>query len=48
MAGCRPEYMPVIVGAVEGMIDPSYPLEFMQVTTNPMTPFLLVNSYNFV
>jgi hypothetical protein len=43
MAGCRPEYMPVIVAAVEGMLDPSYPLEFMQVTTNPMTPFLLVN-----
>jgi len=43
MAGCRPEYMPVIIAAVEGMLDPSYPLEFMQVTTNPMTPFLLVN-----
>ena len=43
MAGCRPEYMPVILAAVEGMLDPSYPLEFMQVTTNPMTPFLLVN-----
>jgi hypothetical protein len=43
MAGCRPEYMPVIVAAVEGMTDPTYPLEFMQVTTNPMTPFLLVN-----
>jgi hypothetical protein len=43
MAGCRPDYMPVIIAAVEGMLDPSYPLEFMQVTTNPMTPFLLVN-----
>ncbi|HEY7742547.1 MAG TPA: hypothetical protein VIA19_05820 [Burkholderiales bacterium] len=43
MAGCRAEYMPVILAAVEGMLDPSYPLEFMQVTTNPMTPFLLVN-----
>jgi hypothetical protein len=43
MAGCRHEYMPVIVAALEGMMDPSYPLEFMQVTTNPMTPFLLVN-----
>src|SRR3970040_1283745 len=36
MAGCRPEYMPVIIAAVEGMTDSSYPLEFMQVTTNPM------------
>ncbi|MGH8649337.1 MAG: hypothetical protein ACREUP_08535, partial [Burkholderiales bacterium] len=43
MAGCRPDYMPVVTAAVEGMLDPSYPLEFMQVTTNPMTPFLLVN-----
>jgi hypothetical protein len=43
MAGCRPEYMPVIIAAVEGLTDPAYPLEFMQVTTNPMTPFLLVN-----
>ena len=25
------------------MTDPTYPLELMQVTTNPMTPFLLVN-----
>ncbi|HXF65381.1 MAG TPA: hypothetical protein VNK67_01605 [Burkholderiales bacterium] len=43
MAGCRPEYMPLILAAVEGLLDPSYPLEFMQVTTNPMTPFVLVN-----
>lgn len=43
MAGCRAEYMPVILAALEGMLDPSYPLEFMQVTTNPMTPFLLIN-----
>ena len=43
MAGCRAEYMPVIIAALEGMTDPAYPLELMQVTTNPMTPFLLVN-----
>ncbi|HET7159009.1 MAG TPA: hypothetical protein VFI62_08435 [Burkholderiales bacterium] len=43
MAGCRAEYMPVIIAAVEGLTDPSYPLELMQVTTNPMTPFALVN-----
>jgi hypothetical protein len=43
MAGCRPEYMPLILAAVDAMLDPAYPLEFMQVTTNPMTPFLLVN-----
>jgi hypothetical protein len=43
MAGCRPEYVPVLIAAIEAVMDPSYPLEFMQVTTNPMTPFLLVN-----
>jgi hypothetical protein len=43
MAGCRAEYMPVIIAAVEGLTDPKFPLELMQVTTNPMTPFLLVN-----
>lgn len=43
MAGCRPEYMPVLVAVVEAMTDPGYLLEHMQVTTNPITPFLLVN-----
>lgn len=43
MAGCRPEYMPVLIAAVEGLTDPGFPLELMQVTTNPMTPFLLIN-----
>ena len=43
MAGCRPEYMPVIIAALEGLTDRGFPLEFMQVTTNPMTPFLLIN-----
>ena len=43
MAGCKSEYMPVLIAAVEGISDPTFPLEFMQVTTNPMTPFFLVN-----
>jgi len=43
MAGCRPEYMPVIIAAIQGLIDPGFPLELMQMTTNPMTPFLLIN-----
>ncbi|MCZ6876361.1 MAG: hypothetical protein O7G88_23000 [bacterium] len=43
MAGCRPEYMPVILAALDGLTDPNFPLEFMQVTTNPMTPLLLIN-----
>src|SRR5882672_10075925 len=43
MAGCRPEYMPVVIAAVEGLTAPGFPLEPMQVSTNAMTPFLLVN-----
>jgi hypothetical protein len=35
--------MPVLIAALEGLTDPGFPLEFMQVTTNPMTPFLLIN-----
>lgn len=43
LAGCRPEYMPVIIATLEALLDPRFLLDHMQVTTNPMTPFLLVN-----
>jgi hypothetical protein len=43
MAGCRPEYMPLLLAALDALTDKNFPLEFMQVTTNPMTPFLLIN-----
>ncbi|MBI4189411.1 MAG: hypothetical protein HY525_02600 [Betaproteobacteria bacterium] len=43
MAGCRPEYMPVIIAAVEALSDPRFPLEPLQIGTNAMAPFLLVN-----
>jgi hypothetical protein len=43
MAGCRPEYMPVLVAAVEAIADPAFPLELMQLTTNPMCPLLVIN-----
>ena len=43
MAGCRPEYMSAIITAVEGLTDAAFPLELIQVTTNPMTPLLLFN-----
>src|SRR3546814_1863410 len=39
MAGCKAEYMPLLIAAIEGVSDATYPLELMQVTTNPMTPF---------
>ncbi|MBI2864279.1 MAG: hypothetical protein HYX94_06915 [Chloroflexi bacterium] len=43
MAGCRPEYMPVLLAAIEALLDPDYVLRAVQVTTNPTTPFLIVN-----
>jgi len=39
MAGCRPEFMPVVIAAIEAITDPQFPLEPMQVSTNAMTPF---------
>ncbi|MBI2865368.1 MAG: hypothetical protein HYX94_12510, partial [Chloroflexi bacterium] len=43
MAGCRPEYMPVLLAAIEAMMAPEFDLNLTQVTTNPSTPFLIVN-----
>ena len=43
MAGCRPSYMPVIVAAVEALADPSFNLNAVQGTTNPVAPLLIVN-----
>jgi hypothetical protein len=43
MAGCRPIYMPVIVAAVEALADPSFNLNAVQGTTNPVAPLLIVN-----
>jgi hypothetical protein len=43
MAGCRPEYMPVVVAAVEAMTDPSVNLYGLQATTGYGAPSLIVN-----
>jgi hypothetical protein len=43
MAGCRAEYMPVIVAAIEAMADPAFNLLGIQTTTNPVAPFIIVN-----
>jgi hypothetical protein len=43
MAGCRPEYLPVLLTAFELMLDPGFQLAGMQPTTNPLTPLLVVN-----
>lgn len=43
MAGCRPEYLPVVEAAVEAIADPAFSLFSIQSTTNPVTPLILVN-----
>src|SRR5437899_11609657 len=43
MAGCRPEYFPVIVAAVDAMLDPDFNLYGVQATTHPVAPLVLVN-----
>jgi hypothetical protein len=43
MAGCRPEYFPVIVAAVEAMLDPGFNLYGVQATTHPVAPLVIVN-----
>lgn len=43
LAGCRPEYLPVLVAATDAILDPSFELAGMQPTTNPLTPMVIVN-----
>ncbi len=43
MAGCRPEYFPVIVTAVKAILEKRFNLYGIQGTTNPATPVLIVN-----
>ena len=43
LAGCRPEYFPVVVAAIEAVADPAFNLDAVQATTHPVTPLLIVN-----
>lgn len=43
MAGCDPEYLPVIIAAVEAMADSRFNLQGIQATTNPVAVWLIVN-----
>jgi len=41
MAGCRPEYMPMLVALVEAMCDPQYGVEHSGITPGPDTLIIL-------
>jgi hypothetical protein len=43
MAGCRPEYMPVLVAGVEAIANPDFDLRGIATTTSPDTPMLIIN-----
>ena len=43
MAGCRPEYFPLIVLAIEAMCEEKFNLYGVQATTHPCTPLIIVN-----
>src|SRR5262249_21008079 len=43
MAGCRPEYFPVILTAIEALVDPLFNLDPIQATTHPVASLIVVN-----
>ena len=43
MAGCKPEYMPLLVAAVEAACDPAFGLYSIQATTHPCAVAMVVS-----
>ena len=43
MAGCEPAHFPVIVAAVQAMLDPSFNCYGVQATTHPVAPLVIVH-----
>lgn len=43
MAGCRPEHMPVLLAALEAMLDPAHGWRASTTTTNPVAPLFVVS-----
>lgn len=43
MAGCLPQYLPVVVAGVAAMSDPAFNLYAIQATTHPCAPLFIVN-----
>jgi hypothetical protein len=43
MAGCLPEYLPVVIAAAEAVAQPDFNLDGVQATTHPVAPLIVVN-----
>ena len=42
MSGCRPEYMPVLLAAVDAVADPDFDLRGLATTTSPDVPCIII------
>jgi hypothetical protein len=43
MAGCRPEYLPIVIAAVEALAHPQFNLRGVQTTDENVAPLLIIN-----
>ena len=43
MAGCKPAYLPVVITAIEAVMEEAFNLHGLQVTTSDVSPLLIVN-----
>ena len=43
MAGCLPEYFPVVLAATQALLEPAFNLYGVQATTHPVAPLLVLN-----
>ena len=43
MAGCRPEYFPVVLASIEALCQEEFNLYGLQATTHPVSPLVIVN-----
>ena len=43
MAGCRPQYMPVLIAALQAAADPAFGLYSVQATTHPCAVMMLIS-----
>jgi hypothetical protein len=43
MAGCLPDYMPVVVAAIQALLQPEFDLSEVQSTTHCIAPLMIVN-----
>jgi hypothetical protein len=43
LAGCDPEYLPVLIAATAAVADPAFNLQGIQATTNPVAVWLVLN-----